>query len=256
MYQTAYWDVYPFIAGGVFRGDAGGGLRKMIFDSGAEYDLADVDETSGGSVFGLDGEDVETNDLHMVENLNLLSHKEFINSWKNYRCPQAGSEIMDRSDPSTAPMWGFVDVGGSDKIFTDYAYHIGYHTTMASQKSNASRLWARTPGDLIIIGDQCAEDPITAGKAITANFGTATNLKGMGFNHGDDGINLLRNDGGVNFSPDVFGGANGNNVYVTDIIRDTTVTDYVAEKIDDTATDVDVSEVSDKDTILVRIMQQ
>ncbi len=253
MYQTANKDVFPFIAGGAFR-DSGSGTRSMDFAAKPAYAVADVDETSGGWVFGLDGDiAVETNDLHIVENLNLLSQKEFINSWKNYRCPQVGSETMDRSDPGDAPMWGFVDVGlTTPKVFTDYAYHIGYHTGKGRIR-NAARLWARTPGDLVIIGDQCGEDLKVA---ITANFGTATNLKGMGFNHGDDGINLLRNDGGVNFSLDVFGGADGNNVYVTDMKRDDTVKDYLVEIVDPTMTKVDTPAFSDKDSVLVRIMPQ
>ncbi len=252
MYQTANKDRYPYISGGEARG---GNNQKldMIFDSVAVYNVSDVNEDNNGSsaIFYLDGEWTETVNLNMVENLNLLFKEDYINSWKNFRCPQASSEIMDRSDVDDEPEYGFIDSNG--KAYVDYGYHLGYYS-IQGRKLNAARLYSNTPGNMVIVGDQCGEDE--NGEVIVSNFDDPTN-GGRGFNHEDDGLNLLRADGAVNWSQSVFGGADKNNVFTADMdgygevdpTKDSSSDYTVAAQVETPSW----LEGNDIDTVLIRI---
>ncbi len=233
MYQAANKDRYPYISGEVDP--------RMTYRAPAAYDAAAVNEDGSGWIFALDGsKDEDLGTLNMVENLNLLIKKDFLNNWKNFRCPQNSSDIMNRADPTKEPMWGFVD--SKDKVYADYAYHNGYRTTIDG--TNKARLYSRTKGNLVIAGDQPGLDSSGA-EVITDDFGENNNT-GQGFNHADEGINLLRADGSVHWSETIFGGADKNNVYAYDVDKD----DEVIAGMMDNKT----ARKSRIDTVLIRIM--
>ncbi len=250
MYQTANKDRYPFISGETQNGGPSRKLLAMKYKATADY--GNVNEEADGSVFELDGEWDEATNLNMVENLNLLFKEDFINSWKNFRCPQVGGDIMDRSDPEDEPMYGFISDNGA--AFVDYGYHVGYFMT-EERYFNAARLYAGTRGNMIIIGDQCGWDSIDE-EVVVSNFGDGNN-GGQGFNHGDDGLNLLRADGAVNWSQSVFGGADKNNVFTADMDGEgdvdpakDSVSDYKAPK---QINNPDWLTGNSIDTVLIRI---
>ena len=248
MYHTSN-DSWPFISGNSERGavpegESYGRYLYMVFDSPKEYDRIMVDEDNGGWIFSLDGEPDEAVDLNMVENLNLLVKGSFIDNWRNFRDPQVSSLTMDRSDTTEEPMWGFIDQ--ANRAYVEYAYHLGYYFAgTTNRNSNPARFSGRTKGNMVVLGDQHGTN--SSGEDAVDDFGTANNPEGLGFSHGNEGINVVTASGVVNWSRTVKAGIDGNNVYVSDFVDGDVDIDMVP-----TANDIDRPS-SRNDTVLIRI---
>jgi prepilin-type N-terminal cleavage/methylation domain-containing protein len=207
LYKTANDDRYPFISD----------------EPGMTWDDTPI---LGGApdIYTLDKNATQMNStLHIVENLNILV-AEGMTSFKMFRCPSAGGEVMrrnvDLAGGGQNQSYGFIDRDG--KPYCDYAYQLGYSYEDAS-----------TPGWCPLDDSMDSSVPIMAdqpggidGTAL-AEFNrvvSGTNNRGEGFNHGDDGINLLYSDAHVSWETKIRCGADDNNVYTTDTYDTSTST--------------------------------
>ena len=151
------------------------------------------------------------NVLNMNENLNLLVSSGLV-PFETFLCPATGKEAMDRSGSNNA--YGFK--ARDHTIHYDYALHLGYYSAGGTNPAPWDRF---LDGKVVILADQPGEsivdfDKITGGDA---NDGT-------GYNHDDDGINVLFPDAHVTWSESIMAGARGNNVYSRDIFSNGNLT--------------------------------
>ncbi|HUS48130.1 MAG TPA: type II secretion system protein [Phycisphaerae bacterium] len=131
-----------------------------------------------------------------LDNLSLLLVKGDI-SWSAFLCPSTTNKLVDRTDDTK---YGFLP--GS--VYTiDFGLHLG------ADKSGAATFSKLDPG-FIIMGDADVGDQKMA--LVTDVSGNETTL----WNHKDDGVNLLSNNGDVRWvkpNANRFIVVNGDNVY-------------------------------------------
>ena len=146
--------------------------------------------------------------VNPMENMNLLV-KSGECSFKMFRCPSVSSEVMDRS---TNNDYGFDN--GSDAPFVDYGMHNGYPGTNAPLRDSGS-------GSIGFIADQpgTSVDEFDRVSSGTGNDGT-------GYNHNDDGLNLLTAGSSVSWKTEVKSGISDDNIYtVATIDANNNITD-------------------------------
>ena len=149
LYRGANDEAFPFI-------------RNI---AGMDYDasMTGTADTCGG----LGGETA----LNINENLCLLVAANMA-PWKMFRCTAQSGQILKRDNDDKKYGWVYDDV-----VYLDYAYHIGYRSTV-DVDGNPAALNDNLEQAVAILGDQ-PEDAFETG------------LDGATVNHGDDGINLL-----------------------------------------------------------------
>jgi hypothetical protein len=177
---------------------------------------------SPGLLMSVDGKD----NLHILENLCILVEKGSVN-WNAFRCPSVSGGTMERNKfgpegtPNPATLgnrkYGFFGKASADDpgtYFIDYAMHWGYDNkdVAASAGRNKAPLDDQTPGEVVILADQHGASL----KEFKRNDPQSDN-DGRGFNHGDEGLNMLYANGGVTWVDKVNCGWGGNNIYTRDL---------------------------------------
>lgn len=215
MYQNMNKDRYPFISN-VYGPSPRNEVNAATF---MVYDAPLMDCSGTSSVFDLDNDNVNSGkDLNMVENLNLLIKSSLVGNWRMFRCPQVSSQIMDRSGFTTGKgQYGFYTPAG---MFIDYAFHNGYTYTKdgklnGAKKQNGAPLTARMASNFVVLADQ-------PGDSIDPYGGGGTNVegipgKGLGYNHGDETVEMLTIGGSVQAKDTILAGVNDNNIYGVDM---------------------------------------
>lgn len=141
---------------------------------------------------------------NMLENLNLLV-KGGYNAFKQYRCPSVSSDLMDRSGGKD---YGF---GDGTNTYIDYGYQIGYAMKSATAV-NPAALTGNLDMGVVILGDK-------PGTSLANDF---PSQDGAGFNHKNDGINVMYSSLSVAWSDKTFKcGYAKNNVYSKDLAAPT-----------------------------------
>jgi len=195
----------------------------------------------GGSqdVFALDGDDSgDGSDLNMPENFCLLVAEDFVTSWRQFRCPQVSSETMDRG-LSGNEEYGFREgAGDQNKVYCDYALHLGY-TISDGGMENAAKFRNRMNGQMVIAGDQAYADYANPGEWQDFSLppDNITDNTGTGWNHEDDGINVLTAGYSVKWSDTVLCGYNRDNVYTKDLVKTTGSSGMTVWEHDDSGND-------------------
>ncbi len=158
--------------------------------------------------------------LPIHENLCILVQKNLV-GWSAFRCPSVSGNLMTR-DGSTNFMYGFKSALPADAatasdprkpFYIDYAMHWGYKVA-----NNKAPLEEATFPDLVIFADQHGNS-MKEFKRID----TASDNEGEGYNHKDEGLNILRANGNVAWVTSVKSGWGNNNIYVKDINASHTV---------------------------------
>ncbi len=184
MYRTEH-DTAPLLVTGEGISDVG------------DATLSDVDSVE--NPMDLVNDDVEE-PINPIENMNLLIDGDAV-SFKMFRCPSVSSDVADRGDKE----YGFyVD----DQKYVDYGYHYSfpYYDDGGDLKNNPAKLSGSAPGSLAVMADQ-------PGDSLEDFSDEDDGNEGDGYNHGDQGINVLYAGGNVAFSKTVKAGINDDNIY-------------------------------------------
>jgi len=193
LYKASERDSFPFISD----------MPGMDYDANM---IAGGDD----DVFALDGNaNGEGTALHINENLNLLVDGGYT-SFKMFRCPSVGTDVMDRSSSTSNDDYGFKSSDGT--IYFDYAYHIGYADT---GQANSAPLRDSMDGSVAILADQPGDS--------TREFDrveSGTGNTGSGYNHKDDGVAVLYAGLHVSWETKIKCGYNDNNIYESDMTSD------------------------------------
>jgi prepilin-type N-terminal cleavage/methylation domain-containing protein len=190
LYKAGNNDSYPFIDDGS--------------TTAPTEDLTDTTVTS------------ETDDLGLklavnpMENLNLLVKGDYT-SWKMFRCPSVSGDVAP-GRTSTNDVYGFKVDG---KVYTDYAGHNGYPYNVAA--ANPAALNDNLNAGVGIVGDKHGDSLVEFDRVT----GSATKVNdGAGYNHKDDGINILFAGLNVAWKTEVLAGINDDNVYTNKAAAD------------------------------------
>jgi len=194
LYEADNENEYPFIAN----------VADMIFDEPM------LPGGHPGGMWYLDRMGAPVKRLNMNENLNILVAEGLV-TFEVFLCPSVRGSAMDRSSSGTGRSYGFKDRNGD--IYIHYAYHLGYTST--KDGPNAAPINEFIDSRVVILGDQPGDD-IHDFDRITGG----SDNDGSGYNHGDDGINVLSADSHVSWETSIRCGANGNNVYSRDVLPD------------------------------------
>ncbi len=175
------------------------------------------DETTAGTMAELH----KGSPLHVLENLCILVEKKYV-PWSAFRCPAVSSEVMDHQDPALGNReYGFFGKASpADKgtYFIDYAMHWGYDNKKADQPNKAPILPEDSPPDLAVLADRHGRSMREFKK-----HDPASDNDGAGWNHGDDGFNVLTLNNNVFWRGKVGSGWGGNNLYLRDLKADDTL---------------------------------
>ena len=156
--------------------------------------------------------------LHVLENLCILVEKRYV-PWSAFRCPEVSRTVMDRQDPKLGNHeYGFFGkASATDKgtYFIDYAMHWGYDNNKADQPNKAPIIPDKSPPDLVVLADRHGRSTREFKK-----HDPASDNDGAGWNHGDDGVNLLTLGCCVFWREKVGSGWGGNNIYLRDLKAD------------------------------------
>ncbi|HOD83298.1 MAG: hypothetical protein BWX88_01707 [Planctomycetes bacterium ADurb.Bin126] len=154
--------------------------------------------------------------LHVLENLCILVEKQYV-PWFAFRCPAANSEVMPRGQFGNREYGFFGKASASDKgtYFIDYAMHWGYDNNKADQPNKAPIIPDKSPPDLVVLADR-------HGRSMREfkRVDSASDNDGAGWNHGDEGVNVLTLGNNVFWREKVASGWGGNNLYLRDLKGD------------------------------------
>ena len=187
LYKAGNSDKYPLLVSG-----KGGGWSTSL---AAASSIEEPEDLGSGDVA-----------LNPIESYNLLVDGGYL-SFKMFRCPSVSSDVADRDNTDTA--YGF-NVDGT--VYVDYGAHYGYQYTDATN-SNPAALSDNLNSGVVILADQPGDTFATNEEE--KDFG-GTDQDGSGFNHSDDGINVLYNGMNVAWETTMECGYNDNNVYTAD----------------------------------------
>ena len=171
-----------------------------------------------GSTAGTMAELHKDSPLHVLENLSLLVQKDLV-GWYAFLCSAVSREVMDRRDPALGNReYGFFGkASATDKgtYFIDYAMHWGYENKKADQPNAAPMVPDDSPPDLVILADRHGPSMREFKK-----HDPASDNDGAGWNHGDEGYNVLTLSCNVFWRDKVASGWGGNNLYLRDLKAD------------------------------------
>ena len=187
LYKAANGDNFPWIS------NAGSMVPGTAMIAGGTADIWLLDGAGVG---------VQNATLNINENLNLLVKGGFT-SHKMFLCPSVSTDQMVRTGTNYA--YGFK--ANDNQIYYHYAYHNGY-ANIGSNVTNLNPLVDSMDGTVAIMADRPGLD--------TAEFqrvsGAGTNA-GAGYNHKDDGINVLYAGLHVSWQTRVACGRDSDNIY-------------------------------------------
>ena len=138
-----------------------------------------------------------------VENMNLLVAGGEC-SFKMFRCPSVSSQVMTRD---SGEAYGFQ--AADNKIYVDYGMHDGYATTNGTA-ANPAKLTDNAKSSLGFLADQPGDELDEFERVVSGNAND-----GAGYNHKDDGINLLVAGSSVSWKTEILSGVNDDNIYTT-----------------------------------------
>ncbi|HQL73176.1 MAG: hypothetical protein BWX88_01705 [Planctomycetes bacterium ADurb.Bin126] len=157
--------------------------------------------------------------LHILENLCLLVEMGHL-GWNAFRCPSVGSWVMPRWEFGNRKCGFYGRASASDPgtYFIDYAMHWGYDNNKAGQPNKAPIIPDKSPPDLAVLADR-------HGRSMREfkRVDSASDNDGTGWNHGDEGVNVLTLSCNVFWLDKVASGWGGNNIYLRDLKADDTL---------------------------------
>jgi prepilin-type N-terminal cleavage/methylation domain-containing protein/prepilin-type processing-associated H-X9-DG protein len=192
MYRTEH-DTAPMLVSGEGISSADDAVLSTETDVDDPWDL-------------LDESDPEETAINPIENMNLLIDGDAV-SFKMFRCPSVSTDVADRGDKK----YGFLV---DDAVYVDYGYHYSFPQYLDGSdiKTNPAKLSGSAPGALAVMADQPGDD--------TGNdFGEGDDddkNEGDGYNHGDQGVNVLYAGGNVAFSKTIKAGIDDDNIYTAE----------------------------------------
>jgi len=174
-----------------------------------------------GSADGTMAELHKDTPLHVLENLCILVEKQYV-PWSAFRCPEVSRTVMDRQDPALGNreygFFGKASASDQGTYFIDYAMHWGYDNKKADQPNAAPMAPGDSPPDLVVLADRHGRSMREFKKHDPASDNDST-----GWNHGDDGFNVLTLNNNVYWREKVGSGWGGNNLYLRDLKADDTL---------------------------------